>query len=221
LQKKQDSEISLYRHYKNKDYQFLGHAFHSETLEELVLYKALYSNKLGPLWVRPKELFYGEIVLNQQKVPRFQKIDINFIYHEKINKEYFIEIEKNFNNFFENLSLEKVNSRLKDYPNFLLLTAHDQGQCVGFKLGYSLNDSVFYSWLGAVKESHQGLGIGKQLIKLQHQWCLNKEITEIRTKTLNHWKNMIHLNIDSGFIITGTKETDSGKIKILMTKKLN
>ena len=52
---------AFYRHYKDKPYRALGLCRHSETLEELVLYEALYPNELGSLWVRPKEMFEGKL----------------------------------------------------------------------------------------------------------------------------------------------------------------
>ncbi len=43
----------LYRHYKGNLYEYIGECLHSETLEEMVIYKALYGE--GKTWVRPKE----------------------------------------------------------------------------------------------------------------------------------------------------------------------
>ena len=51
----------VYKHYKGKTYKVLGTARHSETLEELVLYECLYENKLGKVWVRPIEMFFGTL----------------------------------------------------------------------------------------------------------------------------------------------------------------
>ena len=64
----------LYKHYKGMRYKFLGIVRHSETLEELVLYEALYENKLGRIWVRPKEMFFEKIQINGQWVQRFEAI---------------------------------------------------------------------------------------------------------------------------------------------------
>ena len=61
-----------YRHYKNKYYNVLGVANHSETLEELVLYQALYGDQ--KLWVRPKDMFLETIVINGETKPRFEYI---------------------------------------------------------------------------------------------------------------------------------------------------
>lgn len=70
-------KIGIYKHYKGKEYQVLGTARHSENLEELIIYKALYySEKFGnnALWVRPKKNFIETIIHQGQKVPRFKFI---------------------------------------------------------------------------------------------------------------------------------------------------
>ena len=67
--------LGKYQHYKGKFYQVIGTARHSETLEELVIYKALYnSKKFGrhALWVRPKKMFLERVIVNGKKAPRFR-----------------------------------------------------------------------------------------------------------------------------------------------------
>lgn len=63
-----------YRHYKGKQYEVLDVVHHSETLEKMVLYKSLYDNEIGNLWVRPYEMFFEEIEVDGKKVKRFEKI---------------------------------------------------------------------------------------------------------------------------------------------------
>jgi hypothetical protein len=71
-----DLKIGKYRHYKNKEYEVLGVAKHSETLEELVVYKALYKGDFpeGQLWVRPKSMFLETVKVDGKVVPRFKFI---------------------------------------------------------------------------------------------------------------------------------------------------
>lgn len=64
-----------YRHYKGKDYQVIGVAKHSETEEDLVVYRALYG--AGGLWVRPLEMFGEKIKTGGKLIPRFEWIDEN------------------------------------------------------------------------------------------------------------------------------------------------
>jgi len=64
----------IYQHFKGKKYKVHGLVKHSETLEDLVLYEALYENALGKMWVRPKEMFLEEVEVEGKKVPRFMFI---------------------------------------------------------------------------------------------------------------------------------------------------
>ena len=61
-----------YRHYKGKEYLVLCEATHSETLERLVVYKALYGD--GGIWVRPFDMFFEDVETNGETVPRFRYI---------------------------------------------------------------------------------------------------------------------------------------------------
>ena len=62
-----------YRHYRGLDYELVGAARHSETLEPLVLYRPLY-NDTG-LWVRPWAMFFETIEVDGVRQPRFARID--------------------------------------------------------------------------------------------------------------------------------------------------
>ena len=61
-----------YQHYKGKKYEVIGVAKHSETLEELVIYKALYQPAGENLWVRPLKMFTENIITDGKEIPRFK-----------------------------------------------------------------------------------------------------------------------------------------------------
>lgn len=61
----------FYRHYKNKPYKAIGIVRHSETLEEMALYEALYPNESGQFWVRPLEMFLNDVEVGGERRPRF------------------------------------------------------------------------------------------------------------------------------------------------------
>ncbi len=69
-------KLGKYKHYKGNLYQVLGIARHSETLEELVVYQALYKSEYGEndLWVRPLEMFKGKVEVNGKLVQRFELV---------------------------------------------------------------------------------------------------------------------------------------------------
>jgi hypothetical protein len=58
-----------YRHYKGPEYEVIGCARHSETEEQLVVYRALYGDR--GLWVRPAAMFVEQVQLDGMSVPRF------------------------------------------------------------------------------------------------------------------------------------------------------
>lgn len=59
----------IYRHFKGNLYQAVEVARHSETLEEMAVYRALYGER--GLWVRPLGMFLEEVEREGQSVPRF------------------------------------------------------------------------------------------------------------------------------------------------------
>jgi hypothetical protein len=64
--------LGRYRHYKGLEYEVIGVARHSETLEPLVVYRPLY-NASG-LWVRPHAMFFEDVVIEGKRQARFSRI---------------------------------------------------------------------------------------------------------------------------------------------------
>lgn len=70
---KEEPSIPLgrYRHFKGNEYTVVGIARHSETLEEMVVYRREYGEH--GLWVRPREMFLEIVKIDSKEVPRFQQ----------------------------------------------------------------------------------------------------------------------------------------------------
>lgn len=62
-----------YRHFKGNEYEVIGTARHSETLEELVVYRALYGD--GGLWVRPAAMWTETVERDSYRGPRFVPVE--------------------------------------------------------------------------------------------------------------------------------------------------
>ena len=60
----------IYEHYKGNRYELLHVAKHSETLEKMVVYRALYGS--GEVWVRPANMWNETVEVNGMSVPRFK-----------------------------------------------------------------------------------------------------------------------------------------------------
>lgn len=61
-----------YRHYKGNDYEVIGLARHTETLEPLVVYRAVHGEH--GLWVRPAAMFSGTVTVGGRTVARFARM---------------------------------------------------------------------------------------------------------------------------------------------------
>lgn len=68
-----DLKTGRYQHFKGNYYELIGIAKHSETLEPMVVYRALYGE--GGLWVRPAAMWMEIVHKENYHGPRFQYID--------------------------------------------------------------------------------------------------------------------------------------------------
>jgi hypothetical protein len=62
-------KLGKYRHFKGNEYEVIGVAIHSETLEPMVVYRALYGE--GGLWVRPAAMWTETVEREDYSGPRF------------------------------------------------------------------------------------------------------------------------------------------------------
>lgn len=73
-------KLWIYKHYSSdeKKYEVIGIANHSETLEKMVVYRALYKSKSfweDSLWIRPLSMFQETVRVDGETVPRFKLIE--------------------------------------------------------------------------------------------------------------------------------------------------
>ena len=66
-----DTPTGRYRHYKGGEYEVIGCARHSETLEPVVVYRPLYND--SGLWIRPHAMFFGTLEVDGWMVQRFAR----------------------------------------------------------------------------------------------------------------------------------------------------
>lgn len=117
-------------------------------------------------------------------------------------------------------SSDDLTGRMAEKPKLRIDLAKDGDRVIGYKVGYALNREQFYSWLGGVDESYRHQGIARGLMERQHGYAREHSYKVIRTHTKNKWRNMLLLNIQSGFDIIGTYTDDTGEPKIILEKKL-
>ncbi|MBC7465563.1 MAG: GNAT family N-acetyltransferase [Bdellovibrio sp.] len=183
----------LYRHYKNKMYKYLGPVRHSETLEEMALYETLYENDLGQTWVRPKELFFGKLEVNNQLVDRFEEIELKVQEFETITPEQFQILQLLCSECSVNIDHSKIDEVI------LLQVVTDLQKPVGFKLGYAENSNTFVSHVTAVRPEYRHLGIATGLNERQQKWCQRNKFGKIKSYVFNKNTDLFRLNLKMGF----------------------
>ncbi len=132
-------------------------------------------------------------------------IDDVLILHSKITE------------FEKTITFEILNARLNDKAS-LILVAKYNGTFVGYKIGYKLTDTEFYSWLGGVSPDYRNMGIATKLREAQEKWVLNAGYSSISVKSMNRFSSMLRLLISSGYKINGYEDNgsvDSSKIKFI------
>ncbi len=82
-----------YRHYKGKEYTVIGTARHSESLEELVVYRQEYGER--GLWVRPKSMFAESVEIDGTSAPRFRPISANDPAPSELPQNVFADVPTN------------------------------------------------------------------------------------------------------------------------------
>ncbi|MGM0896444.1 MAG: GNAT family N-acetyltransferase [Bacillota bacterium] len=112
--------------------------------------------------------------------------------------------------------LEKLNSQ----EHVLIYVALVDDHVGGYKIGYGLDGQTFYSWLGGVNPDHRKLGIASELMRRQHEDLKEMGYEIVRTKTMNRWRGMLLLNIQTGFDVLETEVDQRGQLKIVLEKKL-
>lgn len=65
-------KLGKYRHFKGNEYEVVAVGKHSETLEDYVIYRALYGE--GGYWVRPLSMFFENVEREGKTLPRFEYI---------------------------------------------------------------------------------------------------------------------------------------------------
>lgn len=115
---------------------------------------------------------------------------------------------------------EIIEGRFND-ARYLILIAKSNDLPVGFKVGYSLSEDTFYSWMGGVVPQYRGQGIASLLLKSQEKWAEESGFTTINVKSMNRYPSMLKLLISNGYQITEMEKLNGKEDKVLFSKKLS
>lgn len=115
---------------------------------------------------------------------------------------------------------DNFDNKISSKTKLLVIVAMDGKKVIGYKIGYEIDKDTFYSWLGGVNPDYRGQGIAFTLMEKQHQYLKEKCYKVVRTKTMNRWRNMLVLNLKTGFDVVETYTDEKGLHKIILEKRL-
>lgn len=109
-----------------------------------------------------------------------------------------IELMTELPEFDQERSIAEFKQRLYG-KDALLMLCFVEGELVGFKLGYALDEKRFYSWLGGVIPEFRGIGLAQQMLHAVEQWAIEQGYEKIQIKTRNLFKAVLNLLIKNGY----------------------
>ena len=116
------------------------------------------------------------------------------------------------------LSIEEMRKKIP--AGSLVLVSERQNSLIGFKIGYPLSETEFYSWLGGVVPSKRKLGTAKRLLLLQEQLVKERSFKHIKVKSMNRFRSMLKMLISNGYDITEVENYGHDKAERICFKKV-
>jgi GNAT superfamily N-acetyltransferase len=121
--------------------------------------------------------------------------------------------------FPEPLTRAEFAAELRGKRNLQVLVASRAGTPCGYKIGFEHSSSVFFSWSGGVLPNYRRQGVASRLMLEQHRLARNLGYSFVRTHTKNKYRDMLLLNIKSGFDVTGVYKNLSEKMHGIILEK--
>ena len=115
------------------------------------------------------------------------------------------KLNKQIPEFIDPYPLSEFQARLSG-RRWIGLVAEVDKIAVGFKLGYALNTTVFYSWLGGVLPDFRKQGVAKALVNVREKRVRKLGFKTIKVKSRNKHTNMLHLLLANDYEIIKTKQ---------------
>jgi len=114
---------------------------------------------------------------------------------------------------------DKIERECLTKHNLLGLVAYSNDEPIAYKAGYELSAQLYYSWLGGVTLQYRKQGLARQLMAQQHTLIKTMGYKVVRTHTHNKYREMLILNIRSGFEIIGVLKYSSNPEAVIVLDK--
>ncbi|EKO3510461.1 GNAT family N-acetyltransferase [Vibrio fluvialis] len=117
------------------------------------------------------------------------------------------QVVQEIGEFIRKETVETLAQRLAGKRD-LILIAEEDGQLLGFKIGYELDSETFYSWFGGVSSLARNRGVAQQLLDAQEQWVAERGYGKLTVKSRNQFPAMLRLLLRNGYLIENFEKTE-------------
>ncbi len=116
-----------------------------------------------------------------------------------------VEVVEQIKEFVHKETIESLSARL-DGKRHLIQVAVENGNLLGFKIGYQLDASTFYSWFGGVSPLARNKGVAQSLLDAQELWVSEQGYKQLKVKSRNQFPAMLRLLLRNGYLIEKFEE---------------
>ncbi|MFH6909744.1 GNAT family N-acetyltransferase [Vibrio fluvialis] len=117
------------------------------------------------------------------------------------------QVVQEIGEFIRKETVETLAQRLAGKRD-LILIAEENGQLLGFKIGYELDSETFYSWFGGVSSLARNRGVAQQLLDAQEQWVAGQGYGKLTVKSRNQFPAMLRLLLRNSYLIENFEKTE-------------
>ncbi|MDK9762942.1 GNAT family N-acetyltransferase [Vibrio sp. D420a] len=121
-----------------------------------------------------------------------------------------VTVVEQIDEFSHKESVESLSARLQDKKQ-LVLVAEEDGQLLGFKIGYQLDEQTFYSWFGGVSPLARNKGVAQLQLNVQEQWVRDQGYKQLKVKSRNQFSSMLRLLLRNGYMIENFEQKEDIK----------
>ncbi|MBY5993378.1 GNAT family N-acetyltransferase [Ferrimonas balearica] len=109
-----------------------------------------------------------------------------------------VAISQQIPEFNQPYGAEEYQRRLASVPH-LIQIAEVEGEAAGFKVGYQLEEGVFYSWMGGILPDFRALGLAREMLLAQEAWANDQGYDRLKVKSRNRYATMVAMLLRHGY----------------------
>ncbi|WP_425666172.1 GNAT family N-acetyltransferase [Vibrio tubiashii] len=119
-----------------------------------------------------------------------------------------VQVVEQIAEFAHKESVESLSARLEGKSCSLIQVAQQGDDILGFKIGYQIDETTFYSWFGGVSSLARNKGVAQKLLDIQEQWVTDQGYKQLKVKSRNQFPAMLRLLMKNGYLIENYEQKE-------------